>query len=333
MPVQWDAIGRFAPRTYVEGIERTLDLAGINIRPDAFLGMVIVGGVSASILAFLVLSVLGVSYSWLFAIGFGGASVGLTYAGILLRIEDRKNKVETVLPEFLQLASANVRAGMPIDRALWFAARPEFGLLSEEIELVTKRTFGGETFVKAIRRLPQRFQSKALERSVNLLIEGTASGGEVADLLEKTGWDIRNMQLLHAEISGMLLMYIIFIVFASTLGAPILYGLSNQLINITNTIWAGILEQNPEGLPSGGMMFLQPQPPGVGADDFFLFALVSTIMTTTLASFIIATIQSGYTADGVKIAPFMICGGLSVFFVVNWLFQMIFVEVLPGVGT
>ena len=41
-----------------------------------------------------------------------------------------------VLADFLGLTSSNISAGMPIDRALWFAVRPKFGILAREIEEV-----------------------------------------------------------------------------------------------------------------------------------------------------------------------------------------------------
>jgi len=326
--VELVAIGRIVPRSIILRVARMLDMAGINIMPEAFVGIVIILATSIPLSAFLLLSIFIPQYAILVSICIMFVVLGLVYAFLMLRTEDRKNRVEAVLPDFLQLASANVRAGMPIDRALWFAARPEFGLLSEEVELVTKRTFSGEPFIQSIRRLSTRFNSKTLERTINLLVEGMSSGGEVAALLEKTGMDIRSLQLLHKEIAGMMLMYIIFIVFASCFGAPLLYALSYQLINITNVIWAGILEQNPEGLPTGGMLFLSPQPPGISSQDFFTFSLLSTIITTVIASFIIAVIQTGNSWNGLKIIPFLTAAGLAVFFITGWIFSSIFSSIL-----
>lgn len=71
----------------------------------------------------------------------------------------------------------------------------------------------------------------------------------MATLLDKCAWDARQVQILHKEISEMMLMYVIFIVFASCIGAPMLYGLSYQLISATNNIWADINIQNPQGFP------------------------------------------------------------------------------------
>lgn len=326
--VEVSAIGRLLPRSSIMGIAKTLGMAGVDMRPEAFVGTVMVLCAIVPLVSFFIINPFLPKYSVIVSICLIFVTLGIVYAWLLLRIDDRRSKVENILPEFLQLSSANVRAGMPIDRALWFAARPEFGLLSQEVEMVTKRTFSGEPFVEAIRRLGTRFQSKTLERTINLLVEGMAAGGEVAALLEKTGQDIRNLQLLHKEIAGMMLMYIIFIIFASVVGAPLLYALSNQLIHITNVIWDRVLEQNPEGLPTGGMMFLSPQPPGVSSQDFFTFSLLSTIITTAIASLIIAVIQTGNSANGLRIMPFITAAGLSVFFLTNFILSSVFSGIL-----
>ena len=54
------------------------------------------------------------------------------------KIYMRKVGIERVFPDFLQLTSANIRAGMAIDQALWHAIRPNFGVLAKEMEDVEK---------------------------------------------------------------------------------------------------------------------------------------------------------------------------------------------------
>ena len=131
--VELVALGRIVPRGIVVQVAHMLDMAGVNIMPKAFVGIVLVLCTSIPLAAFLLLSALIPQYAVMVSLCMIFIVLGLVYAYLVLRIEDRKNKIEAVLPDFLQLASANVRAGMPIDRALWFAARPEFGLLSQEV--------------------------------------------------------------------------------------------------------------------------------------------------------------------------------------------------------
>jgi archaellum biogenesis protein FlaJ (TadC family) len=258
----------------------------------------------------------------------------VVYVFLRMRIDNRQKQIEEVLPDFLQICAANVRAGMSIERALWFAARPEFGLLSEEIANTTRRTFGGEPFNQALRKLAKKFNSRQLSRTINLIIEESSSGGEVATLLDKCSWDARQVQILHKEIAQMMLMYVIFIVFAACIGAPLLYGLSYQLIGATNKIWGDVAKQNPGGFPKVGMMssLLQPRPPKVSTEDFYKFAIIATILVTFSASMIVAVINTGSWINGFKYAPFFVGLGLVVFFAVTLIFSLLFASIFAGTG-
>jgi pilus assembly protein TadC len=94
-----------------------------------------------------------------------------------MRIFKRTNAVEAVFPDFLQLTSANISAGMPIDRALWYAVRPGFGVLAKEIESVAKNTMAGEDLGSALTNFANKYKSRTIQRSISLLLEGMSAGG------------------------------------------------------------------------------------------------------------------------------------------------------------
>ena len=52
------------------------------------------------------------------------------YIWLSVKKYNRKNKIEAVLADYLQLVSTNVSSGMTIDQALWYAVRKRFGILS-----------------------------------------------------------------------------------------------------------------------------------------------------------------------------------------------------------
>ncbi|MDD5317908.1 MAG: type II secretion system F family protein [Candidatus ainarchaeum sp.] len=324
---QFVELGRLAPRNTILQIGHTLDMAGVDMRPEVFVGIMLLSGIMTPAAAFIIVNAFYPEFALVAAVASLVILSGLVYGYLNLRTDERKNKVEAVFPDFLHLASSNVRAGMPIEQALWFAARPEFGLLSQEIELLTRRTYSGEPFVQSIRQLSTRFKSSTLDRTINLIVEGMSSGGEVAALLEKTSEDLQNLQLLQKEIAGTMLMYVIFIVFASCIGAPVLYALSSQLILVSSFIWDEILKTNPKGFTQVGMMFLTPQKPGVEPNAFSTFALAATVLTTFMSSLIISVIRSGNQWNGLKHAPFMVGGGLLVFFVAQAILRVIFASV------
>ena len=83
--------------------------------------------------------------------------------------------------------------------------------------------------------------------------------------------------------------------------------------------------QNPQGFPKVGVMSLiQPKPPKITTEDFYKFAIISTILVTFSASFIIAVVNTGSWINGFKYAPFFIGLGLVIFFSVTMVFSLVF---------
>ena len=77
-----------------------------------------------------------------------------------IRMYRHVKEIEESLPDFLQLASANISAGMTVDRALWYAVRSKFGVLAVEMETVAKATIAGEDLEKALFNLGQKYNSR-----------------------------------------------------------------------------------------------------------------------------------------------------------------------------
>lgn len=227
-----------------------------------------------------------------------------------------------MLPEFLSLSAANVRAGMTIDQAMWYAAKPEFGILSVEVATVAKKTFGGVPFNQAVDYLTERFSSKSLRRAVALIKQGIASGGQLADILERTAEDSQQMHILRKEISTSLLMYVIFIVFAGAIGAPFLFSISGRLIGILEGVFATLPSQ-PSSYAAAGLQgaIAIPSKPSISSADFFLFAIMSSIITAVFSSFIIGVISKGSKKDGVPYIPFLVAVSLGVLLLMGALLE------------
>lgn len=237
-----------------------------------------------------------------------------------LRIFQRKVMIEEVLPDYLELTSANIRAGMPIDRALWFAVRPRFGVLAREIEIVAKETMSGEDLEKALENFAAKYDSVILKRSVNLLVEGIRAGGEIGDLLNKVSINIKESQLLRKEMSANVTSYVIFISFATMLAAPFLFGLSYQLLSNIHSITANlghVQQQSVMGLSFGGNV-------GISMGDFKIFAYTSLLVTTFFSAVLVATIKKGNIKAGVKYIPIFMVTAIIVFNIAIWLMGQLF---------
>ena len=236
-----------------------------------------------------------------------------------MRIYQRRQAIEEVLADFLQLTSANVRAGMTIDKALWFAVKPRFGVLAKEIETVAKETMSGTSLEHALMRFSDKYDSILLKRSIMLLIEGLTSGGEVGDLLNRIASNIQETRLLRKEMAASVTTYAIFITFSTIAAAPFLFALSEQLLAVTTKILASVNISQSVG---SGIKFSNKV--GVTAGDFKLFVIISLTMTSMFSGMIIATIRKGDIKSGFKNIPFFIAATLTLFFIESHFLGMFF---------
>lgn len=225
-----------------------------------------------------------------------------------LRIYQRQQEIEAVLADFLQLTSANIRAGMTIDKALWFAVKPRFGILAKEIESVAKETMSGTSLEDALMRFSDKYDSIMVKRSIMLLMEGLNSGSEIGDLLNRIASNIQETRLLKREMAASVTTYAIFISFSTIAAAPFLFALSEQLLAVTTKILASVNITQSVG---AGIKFSNKV--GITAGDFRLFTILSLTVTSMFSGMIIAIIRRGNIKAGIRYIPFFIATTITLF--------------------
>jgi len=259
------------------------------------LGIVIIGALNGANTLDLIVFMLGlwtVTFIAVLLVVMAGIYFFLDY-----RIYQRTREIEDVFPDFLQLASSNIAAGMPIDRALWYAIRPNFGVLAKEMEDVAKATMTGEDLEVSLLRFTDKYNSQTLRRSVNILIEGMRAGGQMADLLNKIALNIEEMKIMRKEMAANVTTYAIFITFAAVIIAPFLFALGTELLSIIIKI-SGSLD-----LSSSSSSFSFSAPPESAITNFKIFSVAMLIVTTVFSAAIVSVIKHGRIMEGIKTMP------------------------------
>ncbi|MFH0929202.1 MAG: type II secretion system F family protein [Candidatus Aenigmatarchaeota archaeon] len=318
----------FTPIKYKQKLKKELVYAGVNEKIiERFIGFTFFFSVLLGVVIAFDLYMIGWGLSGI-ALGLGSGALALVIIQVLIILiaDSRAAEVEKVLPDALQLMSANIRAGMTVDRAIWLAARPEFGIFEEEIRRVGAKTVGGKSIKMALLEIREKIKSDILDKAVRLLIEGIESGGELANLLEETANNIRVTQSVKKEIKASVTTYSIFIVFAAVLGAPMLYSLSLFFIEVMTTLWSpeilGGIELSSGGM--GGGLLAKAGAPQITPDQLFWFAIASISTTTFFGALITGLIQTGTEKNGVKFIPLFMLGALAVFFLSHLMIQFFF---------
>ncbi len=333
----FERVGRLLfTRKRMRALEKELNSAGIDTPADAFAGYVILNVFVLSFFISLFLMVfqptaqpiqdiisgfveLPMAAIWavffiilLFFLYF--LAFILLSAYVVTMVEDRRDKLEAVLPDFLMLVSSNIKAGMTLDQAMWYAAKPEFGLLSKEVRSVIKGAFSGESLEDALDHLGKRFDSRVFSRTLLLLKQATATGGELTAVLERTAEDVRETIIMKKERAASLVMYEIFVLFAAIVGTPFLFAVAARLVEV----FEKISPQLPTGIGAGGMLgplgAASFGNPIITSTEFVYFTLPIIFITSLISSFIISAIRTGSRVQGMKYFPFVL--GLS--YLVYW---------------
>ena len=124
----------------------------------------------------------------------------------------RAAKVEEALPDFLALVASNIHSGLTPDKALIVSAREEFGPLSVEVNRAGRYSLTGMPLERVFVGMTEHIHSDLLDKTVRLIVEGLHSGGDMAELLEKTALDIRKFRSIRREVSSIILSYVLFII-------------------------------------------------------------------------------------------------------------------------
>ncbi|MBN2458656.1 type II secretion system F family protein [Candidatus Woesearchaeota archaeon] len=227
-----------------------------------------------------------------------------------MKIFQRTNAVEAVFADFLQLTSANISAGMPIDRALWYAVRPGFGVLAKEIESVAKNTMAGEDLASALTNFANKYNSKTIQRSISLLLEGMSAGGEMAELLDKIALNIEETKLLKKEMASSVTTYVIFITFATIVAAPILFGLSTQLLEVIKSITSSLGSTMSS---SGSFMSFSFSSEAIKTSDFRTFAYLLLSISAVSSACIVSIIKKGRVKDGLAKIPMFVVVSITIY--------------------
>ena len=227
--------------------------------------------------------------------------------------ESRKIRImETVFPDFLQLISSNLKAGIAIDKAIVISSRKEFSPLDEQISQFGRDIATGKPVEISMKEMSTRINSEKISKTINLIITGMRSGGNLATLLEQTSANLKERQYVEKRAASNIIMYIILILFAVGIGAPILFSLSTVLVEVLTKILGGI----PEVQASVSLPFAFTN---ISLSSTFItyFAIFFIITIDVLGSMVIGLVQKGEEREGLKYAIPLITVSLVVFFLLK----------------
>jgi flagellar protein FlaJ len=127
-----------------------------------------------------------------------------------LRIR-RISKIDNVFPDFVRDLAESRRAGMTFTKAIIFASRGNYGILTSEIQKISQQVSWGSSVSDALIAFSKRVNTRSIRRTISLIIEASKSGGNVADVLDVAAKDAREIKLLESERKANMASYVVVI--------------------------------------------------------------------------------------------------------------------------
>ena len=224
-------------------------------------------------------------------------------------------KMEAVFPDFLQIMASNLRAGMTIDHSLLLSARKEFAPLDAEVVRLGKDIITGKKIEEALQEMSRRVNSLKIQKTINLLMSGIRAGGNLAVLLENTATNMRERTFVEKRAASNVLMYMIFIFFATALGAPVLFALASVLVEVLS----GILSTVPDvsSVKAAISLPISLSKLNIPVNFVIYFSLTFMITINILGSLVLGLVSKGEEKEGMKFIIPLISISIVVFFIIR----------------
>ncbi len=235
--------------------------------------------------------------------------MGLIYAYLDIQIFKRTKAMEDVLADFLALFNDNLKTGMTIDKALWRAIKPEFGVLSNEIKIASKRVMTGDDVNDALDDFTRKYDSITLQRAFALVTEGMKTGSELAGIIDRVIDDIRKTAVLKERMIANSISFTIFITIIVVAIAPLLFALSYYLLYMVQEFSKNVVSTPTLNSVMGNIKA------AVKLDDLTFFSKMALSIISGFAAMIISIINKGDIRGGIKYVPAFIAGAYAMYII------------------
>jgi hypothetical protein len=136
----------------------------------------------------------------------------------------QRKAMEEKFPEFLRDVVEGTRAGMSLPQAIQNTETGSYGPLDEKIEKMNAQLDWGIPFGQVLKNFGEETGSDVILRSVDTIIQAYQSGGNIQDVLESVGDNIRTLRQLKEERESqlygeMITGYVVFFIFIGILVA------------------------------------------------------------------------------------------------------------------
>ena len=317
------------PSRYIPPLENYFSKAGMRAIPFALITEAFFITTIAAILVFFIfvypqlprttLALLFITFPLFIMIELIAMIVtfGILYYYFNMKIFRRTLEIEKVLPDYLDNLKLNIGEGISFEKALIQSVEPEFGVLSNEIEIVSKKSMTGVPVEEAMKEFANKYQSSVLKEAVDVLVIAMREGADIVDTLDKIVESIRTGRYLIETVKASVSGFIIFITLVSVIVAPVLYALSLNLLFIFKSF--------AERLSASASAFFSIEPENlVSKETFVLFSRFCIGIVALFSSLIMTNLKEGSLKAAARQVIVFVLLSLAIYEVARLVLDLVF---------
>ncbi|HEY1653870.1 MAG TPA: type II secretion system F family protein [Candidatus Tumulicola sp.] len=183
-------------------LSRQLAEAGWYTVTPAQMGLRVVAGAFLGIMLALLLWAFAPIATWMLVSLMILVAVIGTYFPILMlnqAMEARKTDIQKSLPEFLDMLSSTVQAGLALNAAMAYAVDAAPGALGEEINEVLSEVRLGRNRAEALKAAAERTNQQEFKTAVLAISQSERLGSNIAKVLADLAEDTRHHRIMLVE--------------------------------------------------------------------------------------------------------------------------------------
>jgi len=208
----------------IKGLDQDLYRASIFMSKEKYVAYMVGVSLIAAFFGFVFAYLLYMPLDISLLIGLLGFIGGFFYMRQYPKMVWRKRvaEVERTMPYALRHMASLLSAGVGIAEAMLSVANADYGVLSEEFELILRDMRTGSSFEDALAKFEEKMASENISRVVKQILRAVKFGGNLADILYKMAEDFSfeyRMKLVEyvQKVNGIAFIYMFMTIVMPTL--------------------------------------------------------------------------------------------------------------------
>nr|WP_206203320.1 MULTISPECIES: type II secretion system F family protein [unclassified Thermococcus] len=176
---------------FFKGLDQDLYRASILMPKDKYVALMLSVAIFSGIFGFLFSYLIYMPIDTSILIGILGFIGGFIYMRQYPKMmwKRRVVEVERAMPYALRHMASLLSAGVGISEAILSVARADYGVISEEFELILRDMRTGSSFEEALTKFDEKMSSENVSRVVKQILRAVKFGGNLSEVLYKMAED------------------------------------------------------------------------------------------------------------------------------------------------